>query len=750
MHYTPSRITALPALNSADDTLSAAFLYAEAGLYVLPVAAGSKNPGSVVGADWHTQSSRDTDQLAAWFAGTAHGIAIHCGRSGILALDIDQPDRVPADVLDAVAGAPFQSTSATDPHRGHYVFRVADGERYGNASGIPGADVRGDNGVIMVAPSRHPRSDGRYAWLRAGSLPMLPDTLRVHLSASQAAESAATDGEVARFLTEHVADERPGLLAAALDRFDQWTAEGRSRHDTMTSVAAQVTREAVAGCYPAQTAHDALRARFTAAMARRSHGERVLTRGQAIAEYDGAFAWAVAQAFQRDPAELRAEIDGRTLATLDTNRPATNLPAEFWDARPVLAHIRDAAHSVVLSADAAFHCTLARLSAMVAPTVRVDTGLGTASLNYFVALVGFSGAGKSAGLQVARELLPAPVTLTDFKDGVPPGSGEGVAELFMGEREQTESAGGRKRATVRAKVRDNALIYADEGQAVTRIGERSGATTMQALRSAWVGETLGQSNASKESTRYVPPGTYSLGLILAYQPDAIAELLADGGGGTPQRFAYCSAVDPSIPSHRVTSPGPITDLPIHKPWPDDLRTVVPIADDDIVAGIRADRLARQRGQGSALAPLDTHRPLHLAKTAALLAILDGRGEVNAEDYRLAGIVWETSCHVRDGLIADLADQQAEREEARTTAAAVREERLTLARSGAADKQRRVARLIADYVHEGKAATRGEARRRLRAADRGMADDAVNLAEAEGWIVADGPKGLCPGTQAPAS
>ena len=39
------------------------------------------------------------------------------------------------------------------------------------------------------------------------------------------------------------------------------------------------------------------------------------------------------------------------------------------------------------------------------------------------------------------------------------------------------------------------------------------------------------------------------------------------------------------------------------------------------------------------------------KMAALLALLDRRGEVNVEDWQLAGVMWETSCGVRDAVLA---------------------------------------------------------------------------------------------------
>ena len=90
----------VPVIPADADNLTAALRCAAAGWYVLPVRRGSKEPGSVVGNGWQHQSSRDPHQMAAWFAGTDHGIALHCGRSGALVFDVDHLSRCPAVLPD--------------------------------------------------------------------------------------------------------------------------------------------------------------------------------------------------------------------------------------------------------------------------------------------------------------------------------------------------------------------------------------------------------------------------------------------------------------------------------------------------------------------------------------------------------------------------------------------------------------------------------------------------------------------------
>jgi hypothetical protein len=63
-------------------------------------------PGSVVGKRWQDKSLRDPKQIAAWFAGTNHDIAGHCGRSGAVVLDVDKPELVPDHWRTHLDGVP--------------------------------------------------------------------------------------------------------------------------------------------------------------------------------------------------------------------------------------------------------------------------------------------------------------------------------------------------------------------------------------------------------------------------------------------------------------------------------------------------------------------------------------------------------------------------------------------------------------------------------------------------------------------
>ena len=312
----PPTLLHVPELPPDATNLEAALLYAAAGWYVLPVRRGTKDPGSVVGKGWQHKSSRDPDQIAAWFAATDHGIALHCGRSGAVVFDVDRPDAVP-DVLNRyLSAAPYQSTRPDAPRRGHYVFAMLPGRMLGNGKGKLGGawgEVRGAGGVIIVEPTPHPDS-GRYHWEHCGPLPPLPDELAALLPDGSPAEDAASDATVAAFLAEHVGNERPDVLDVLTGVLAEKIAAGESRHDSAVSVMAGAMKEARAGLYPAQLAEQRIGEIFLAAMAVRDPERREVTDAQARSELRGIVAWAIGQALVSDPAETRARVDSKVPA----------------------------------------------------------------------------------------------------------------------------------------------------------------------------------------------------------------------------------------------------------------------------------------------------------------------------------------------------------------------------------------------------------------------------------------------------
>ena len=164
------------------------------------------------------------------------------------------------------------------------------------------------------------------------------------------------------------------------------------------------------------------------------------------------------------------------------------LPVEFWEARDIHKHIRDAAHSRLASADLVFHAALAKIAAMTSHKLTFNSGHGNrSSLNYFTAPVGISGIGKPAAPPSSTTTTYSPVPdcllskddeTEKFLDGLPLGSGKASPRPTWASRRRR--SGRRKMGApvtrkVRKQIRHNAFVVVDEGETFTRLGERNGA-----------------------------------------------------------------------------------------------------------------------------------------------------------------------------------------------------------------------------------------------------------------------------------
>jgi hypothetical protein len=415
------------------------------------------------------------------------------------------------------------------------------------------------------------------------------------------------------------------------------------------------------------------------------------------------------------------------------------LPSSFYDERPELTLIREWAHGRDASADAVLYATLARNSAMVPHGVRIDTGVLTpAPANLFVAACGGPGAGKSSSASVAKGLYLS--ALEKFRDGLPLGSGEGIVESFFAyvwvddESRKPKADGTPYQVRVKRQEYHNAFLVADEGQAMCKMMEKSGSVLGETIRTLWSGGTTGQNNASAETSRILREGRYSIGLFVGFQPDTIQPLLADDAGGTPQRFVYCWVVDEHIPDDAE----PMEELGQVFYTGAEMLVLAPA----IKAEIKALRKARQRGQQ--VDRLDVHDYLTKVKLAAGLCLLGGRTVIDEDDWRLAGIMWQTSCRVRDEMVSYGKSLHARAAHEKNVARALGEGMAETARQEAREKHDapwRVARNIANKVHgDGSLRTVGAVSRKLAARDQRDHDlmaSAWGIAIDESWVIVSG-------------
>ncbi|MGO4957913.1 hypothetical protein ACTQ49_11720 [Luteococcus sp. Sow4_B9] len=308
----------------------------------------------------------------------------------------------------------------------------------------------------------------------------------------------------------------------------------------------------------------------------------------------------------------------------------------LFSATPTLEAIHQAAHSRLMPAPMMLACVLARVLAEVpASTMLPPVVGGRASLNLGVALVGRSGDGKSATIEVSRELMGLPAKHLMMERQV--GSGEGMVQSFLETRKE-------KGKPVENVLSDfpHRLFIVDEIGTMDALNRRSGSTLSSTLRSALTGGALGSENAVRERIRRIRLGTYRLVLLAGVQPALSDVLLNDADAGTPQRFLWVRATDPTLPASAEEDVD----------WPDGLRgwrlpeQLPEFIDypDQVKAEIRD--FHREKARGNVRDELQGHLYLIRLKVAAALALLHYDEAITEQWWQLAGVLVDHSLQVQ--------------------------------------------------------------------------------------------------------
>lgn len=456
----------------------------------------------------------------------------------------------------------------------------------------------------------------------------------------------------------------------------------------------------------------------------------------------------------RDLAERAGIIGNATPAPPANIDPTTGeilrrgpFPDDFWQARPYLTHIHQAAMSRMVAPAAVLGAILARVAAFTPPSTRIPPIIGTsAPLSTYVALLARSGGGKSTATGCAADLLP------DIPPGcvgpLPLGSGEGMIDAYFELVEDVDGAG--KKVKVKRHTRRGALFTLDEGQALAEMGNRKGATILPILRTAWSGGDAGQANASLETRRILKGGTYAVGLVSLWQYGSAARLIDDQDGGTPQRFLFIDTIDPTITVDVPAWPGQLIWNPPPSIAVGGIHQAHHMAvDDAIVDEIRTHHAAAVRGDVT-VAPLDAHRRLAKLKVAGLLAVLDGRHDIDGDDWALAETIMRHSDDVRAWIISEAQRRAGDVEEARTRAVIQRE--AMVEDSAASRALGRAARAVhrACLRLAGEPLTKRGAHHAITSRDRQhvTVDEAIAEAERLRWIAPHGSEGWVIGDAEP--
>lgn len=657
------RTLAIPAGIDAMSIQEAALVYAEAGMYVLPVKRGTKHPGSLLGDDWPTKSSRDSDTIRAWFKRwpTAN-LGIHPGRSGLLVFDLDKAEsltQLPANIAADLRLAAFQRSRGQDA-RGHYVFADALGS--GNTAGgwAPWGEVRGKNGFIMAAPSIHPDTREPYWWAKDGVIPEVPSGLRALIGASSLDFAPAmTAKELDGFLDAYTADASPERLDVMVHAFRGRVEDGEARHTAMQGALVGAFRDARNGLYPARRAFETFRDEYRSAF--RNSGSRVPSPG----EFEGMAEWAAAQ-----PSVVESA-------------------GQLWKMTRQLRTVHEAAFKWGVSPYALLAEGLLRALVAAPPSWYLPGIVGSpAPVNLFLAIVGPSGAGKGIAGSLADLVFVQsdPFTVDDTLVGAP-GSGEGIPAMY-----------GRYVAKVHEVVYKYSRVYAKFGE-VDQLGgmqARKGSTLDALLREVWSGARVGNTTNDATRSNQLASGRYRFVMSVGVQPERAGTILDGESGGLPQRFLWVMATDPDLPmaSAEAHEDPPQIVLPRWEfdpeLWRAEMGALVPrevwrqnfSVPPEIVLLVRVARHAASHGQ---VAAIDGHRLLLMEKVALAFAILHGRRDgFGLEHWEMAERLMLHSDAALQTVRAGLRDAARREAEARST----REGRGEVIRSDAADAELR--------------------------------------------------------------
>ena len=352
-------------------------------------------------------------------------------------------------------------------------------------------------------------------------------------------------------------------------------------------------------------------------------------------------------------AELRPRSAGIGTPALLTSSPtradgeepaSTTLcrPDSFWQARPYLAHVYQAALATQVSPDALWENVCCNYLACIPPTFHLP-GPPIATLDWISTIVGDASASKSAAHAVSLDLMPADAVGPDdnrILDALV-GTGQGIIERYIVRDPKT------KRQVMGVYKPRQIGFYTDEGVTLLAQFSQKDDTAASVMRSLWSGMTAGTGNATNELYRRIDARAVRYTHAISITPEAATEFLnrklADAG--YPQRTAWAWAKHPILATDYPipTDPGPL-DIPMHLNFQLGCTLTVDAMVDE------AKKLARMASHGdssTATRSLDGHLHLQTRKRAAVHALMSGRFHISADDWALATQETNTSCNVRD-------------------------------------------------------------------------------------------------------
>jgi hypothetical protein len=133
--------------------LDTALSLARAGFYVFPMTSSGR---FLQGFGWDRGASRSLNQIRGWWANSPRQrIGVHCGRSGLVVVDLDRKNGKDGVASLKKAGLDLSRTFNYTSRSGngeHHIYRAPEGEQLTidrDLNGMPGVDIRSGIGLIV-------------------------------------------------------------------------------------------------------------------------------------------------------------------------------------------------------------------------------------------------------------------------------------------------------------------------------------------------------------------------------------------------------------------------------------------------------------------------------------------------------------------------------------------------------------------------------------------------------------------------
>ncbi|WDF73936.1 bifunctional DNA primase/polymerase [Novosphingobium sp. KACC 22771] len=309
---------------TAPDLLAAALDYADKGLPVFPCHSENKRP---LTPNSFYDASTDRATVADWWKRWPTAmIGLPTGTvSGVWVLDIDDPDAF------AAKAPPLPITRKAITGKGFHLYWRHEGGEVRNAQrhpkrgwpfpDLPGAEVRGDGGYVILPPSRHP-SGRLYEWADDGDpIPAPADLLRLMHRQSDNCHEIPTQDRPAHLPRLGGADSPYGLAALQRESEAILRAGNGEQESALNEAALKIGALAAGGELSISTAKARL---IGAGLAMRSYDTRNAWTAAAIADkVERGLSDGATSPRSAPPREYRdaAFADGRDAASYD---PATD------------------------------------------------------------------------------------------------------------------------------------------------------------------------------------------------------------------------------------------------------------------------------------------------------------------------------------------------------------------------------------------------------------------------------------------